>query len=313
MVSAGQASEQGQPAALPRILPPFLRPARHGLPPLLLILPSLLLATAIVVYPFFVIVRLSLSNVSPFGQLRGFVGWANYAAVLADPIFYGALWRTLIWTAAVVGGTVLISMPVALVLQQEFYGRAIARIVIMLPWALSLAMAAILWEWSFNADYGMINGVLRNLGLSSGAIHWMARADTAFPVEIGVGILVSIPFTATIFQGGLSSMPTEIYEAARVDGASGVQQFRYLTLPLLKPFIQIAIVLNVIYVFNSFPIIWVMTHGGPDNSTHILVTYAYELAFGLGRPGPAAAISVLMLAIVLAFTMVYLHLQREPT
>jgi multiple sugar transport system permease protein len=309
MVSAGRASERAPPA-LPEIWPSFRRLARHNLP-LLLILPSLLLAVAIILYPFFVIVRLSLSNVSPFGQLRGFVGWANYAGVLADPIFYGSLWRTLVWTVTVVGGTVLISVPVALVLQQEFYGRGIARTIVMLPWALSLAMAAILWQWSFNADYGMINGILQNLGLISGPIHWMARADTAFPVEIGVGILVSIPFTTTIFQGGLSSVPTDIYEAARIDGASGVQQFRYLTLPLLMPFIEIAMVLNVIYVFNSFPIIWVMTGGGPDNATHILVTYAYELAFRLGRPGPAAAVSVLMLAIVLAFTMVYLRLQRR--
>jgi multiple sugar transport system permease protein len=310
MVGAGRASEQVRPPALLDFWPSFRRLARHNLA-LLLILPSLLLAVAIILYPFFVIVRLSLSNVSPFGQLRGFVGWANYAGVLADPVFYGSLWRTLIWTATVVGGTVVISVPVALVLQQDFYGRGIARTIVMLPWALSLAMAAVLWEWSFNADYGMINGILQNLGLISGPIHWMARAGTAFPVEIGIGILVSIPFTATIFQGGLSSMPIDIYEAARIDGASAWQQFRHLTLPLLKPFIEIAMVLNIIYVFNSFPIIWVMTQGGPDNATHILVTYAYQLAFSLGRPGPAAAVSVLMLAIVLAFTVVYLRLQRE--
>ncbi len=139
----------------------------------------------------------------------------------------------------------------------------------------------------------------------------MARAETAFPVQIGVGILVSIPFTSTIFQGGLASIPTDIYEAARIDGASGLQQFRFLTLPLLQPFISIAVVLNVIYVFNSFPIIWVMTQGGPDNGTHILVTYAYELAFRLGRPGPAAAVSVVMLAIVFLFTLLYLRQQRE--
>jgi multiple sugar transport system permease protein len=310
MASAGRVSEQVRSPALLDVLPWFRRLARQNLV-LLLILPSLLLAVVIILYPFFVIVRLSLSNVSPFGQLRGFVGWANYAGALADPVFYGSLWRTLIWTATVVGGTVLISVPVALVLQQEFYGRGIARTIVMLPWALSLAMAAILWEWSFNADYGLINGILQSLGLISGPIHWTARAATAFPVEIGIGILVSIPFTTTILQGGLASMPTDIYEAARIDGASAWQQFRYLTLPLLKSFIQIALVLNVIYVFNSFPIIWVMTQGGPDNATHILVTYAYQLAFTLGRPGPAAAVSVLMLAIVLTFTVVYLRLQRE--
>lgn len=290
-------------ATLPRL-------SRAGMP-LLLILPSLVLAVAIIIYPFFVILRLSFANVSPFGQLRGFVGWANYANVLTDPIFYGSLWRTLIWTAAVVGGTVLISTPVALVLQQDFYGRSVARTIVMLPWALSLAMAAILWQWSFNADYGMINGMLRSVGLISAPVQWMARAETAFPVEIGIGILVSIPFTSTIFQGGLSSIPVDIYEAARIDGASGLQQFRFLTLPLLQPFITIAVVLNIIHVFNSFPIIWVMTQGGPDNGTHILVTYAYELAFRLGRPGPAAAVSVVMLAIVFVFTGIYLRLRRE--
>lgn len=295
---------------LPSGAAPLRRLWRANLP-LLLILPSLLLAVAIIIYPFFVILRLSFANVSPFGQLRGFVGWTNYANVLADPIFYGSLLRTLVWTAAVVGGTVLISMPVALVLQQDFYGRSVARTIVMLPWALSLATAAILWQWSFNADYGMINGILRSVGLISAPVQWMARADTAFPVEIGIGILVSIPFTSTIFQGGLSSIPTDIYEAARIDGASAVQQFRFLTLPLLQPFVSIAVVLNIIHVFNSFPIIWVMTQGGPDNGTHILVTYAYELAFRLGRPGPAAAVSVVMLAIVFAFTGVYLRLRRE--
>jgi multiple sugar transport system permease protein len=290
-------------AMLPRL-------SRAGMP-LLLILPSLVLAIAIIIYPFFVILRLSFANVSPFGQLRGFVGWANYANVLTDPIFYGSLLRTLIWTVAVVGGTVLISVPVALVLQQDFYGRSVARTIVMLPWALSLAMAAILWQWSFNADYGMINGMLQSLGLISAPVQWMARAETAFPVEIGIGILVSIPFTSTIFQGGFSSIPTDIYEAARIDGASAMQQFRFLTLPLLQPFISIAVVLNIIHVFNSFPIIWVMTQGGPDNGTHILVTYAYELAFRLGRPGPAAAVSVVMLAIVFVFTGIYLRLRRE--
>jgi multiple sugar transport system permease protein len=290
-----------------------LRRYARGNLPFLLVLPSPILAMAIILYPLFVILRLSFANVSPFGQLRGFIGWSNYANLLADPIFYGALLRTLIWTIAVVGGTVLVSVPVALVLQQDFHGRALARTIIMLPWAMSLAMAAILWEWSFNADYGMINAMLREAGLIGAPIQWMARAETAFPVEIGIGILVSIPFTATIFQGGLSSIPTDIYEAARIDGASNLQQFRFLTLPLLQPFISIAVVLNVIHVFNSFPIIWVMTQGGPDNGTHILVTYAYELAFRLGRPGPAAAVSIAMLVIVFAFTALYLRLRREET
>ena len=277
----------------------------------MLILPSLALAIAVIGYPFYEIVHLAVSNVSPFGQVRGFVGAANFHRAFADPIFLGALIRTIEWTVAVVGGTVLLSIPVALILRLDFYGRGLARTLVMLPWAISLSMAAIVWLWSFDGDHGMINITLQQLGLLHGNVQWMAQAATAFPVEIGVGILVSIPFTVTILLGGLASIPGDIYEAASIDGATGMLSFRYLTLPLLRPFLNIAIVLNVIYVFNSFPIIWVMTKGGPDNSTHILVTYLYEQAFGLGRPGLAAAVSLVMLAIVFAFTAIYVRMQAR--
>lgn len=278
-----------------------------------LILPSLVLACGIVVYPFYQIVLLSLSNVSRFGLVRGFAGLSNFTAMVSDSIFQGALLRTAVWTGGVVGGTVAVSLPVALVLRQDFYGRGIARTIIMLPWAISLAMAAIVWLWSFNADYGMINATLRQWHLMTGSVQWMAQAETAFPVEIAVGILVSIPFTTTILLGGLSSIPNDIYEAAAIDGAGPWHSFWRLTVPMLAPFINIAVVLNVIHVFNSFPIIWLMTQGGPDNSTHILVTYLYELSFRLGRPGPAAAVSIAMLAIVLCFTSIYVRLRRaEP-
>jgi multiple sugar transport system permease protein len=279
--------------------------------PWLLIVPSLVLALFIISYPIFNIVYQSLHDVSRFGQIRDFSGLQNFYNVLDDPVFMIALQNTLIWTFFVVVGTVLISVPVALVLNQDFYGRGIARTIVMLPWSVSLTMTAVVWRWAFNDDYGMVNVTLQRLGLTPGPIHWLATPEYAFPVEIAVGILVSIPFTTTILLGGLSSVPGDIYEAARIDGASAWQQFRRLTLPLLKPFINMAILLNVIYVFNSFPIIWVMTQGGPDNSTHILVTYLYELGFRLGRPGEAAAVSLVMLVILFAFSVVYLKLQAK--
>ncbi|WP_114809779.1 carbohydrate ABC transporter permease [Paraburkholderia kururiensis] len=281
--------------------------------PWLLIVPSLLLALFIISYPIYNIVFQSLHEVSRFGAIRGFSGLQNFYTVFADPVFTDSLRRTLVWTACVVGGTVLISVPVALILNQDFYGRGVARTIIMLPWSVSLTMTAVVWRWSFNDDYGMVNVTLQRLGLIAGPIHWLATPELAFAVEIAVGILVSIPFTVTILLGGLSSVPGDIYEAARIDGANAWQQFRKLTLPLLKPFINMAILLNVIYVFNSFPIIWVMTQGGPDNGTHILVTYLYELGFRLGRPGEAAAVSLIMLVMLFVFSMAYLRLQAKGT
>ncbi len=279
--------------------------------PWLLILPSFVLALFIVGYPFCNIVFQSVHEVSRFGKVRGFNGADNFIAIFSDPVFIDTLYRTAIWTVCVVGGTIMVAVPTALILARDFYGRGLARAISMLPWSISLTMTAIIWRWAFNTEFGMVNLGLLQLGIIHEPMQWLANPDLAFPVEILVGILVSVPFTVTIFLGGLTSIPLDIYEAARIEGATAWQQFRRITIPLLRPFINIALVLNVIYVFNSFPIIWVMTQGGPDNSTHILVTYLYELAFRLGRPGEAAAVSLVMLAMLFAFTAVYMRMQGD--
>jgi multiple sugar transport system permease protein len=276
--------------------------------PYVLVLPSFLMAAFIILWPLKEIVELATHDVNRFGILRDFSGLATFRALLADPDFIAAIWRTLVWTAGVVLGTLIVSVPIALILNDDFYGRGLARVIIMLPWAVSLTMTAIVWRWALNGESGMLNSGLMELGLIDTNIPWLARAATAFPMQILIGILVSIPFTVTIFLGGLSSVPDELYDAAAIEGANRWQQFRFITLPLLRPFINIAFVLNTIYVFNSFPIIWATTQGGPANSTDILVTYLYKAGFRLGKLGEAAAVSVIMFAILLVFTIIYVRL-----
>lgn len=276
--------------------------------PYLLTLPSLILAAVVIFWPVLDLIQIATHDVSRFGQLRDFSGAQNFGALLADPDFIRALIRTGVWTAAVVGGALLVSIPVAIILNTDFYGRSVARVIVMLPWAVSLTMTAIVWRWALNGESGMLNSALRGMGLIEQNIQWLASAATAFPMQIMIGILVTVPFTTTIFLGGLSSIPDDLYEAASLEGAGPMQQFRRITFPLLKPFVNIAIVLNTIYVFNSFPIIWVMTQGGPANSTDILVTYLYKLAFRIGKLGEASAVSLVMLAILLVFTAIYIRL-----
>ena len=276
--------------------------------PYVLILPGFLLAAFIILWPLFQLGTISVNDVNRFGQLRGFNGFDNYMAVFRDPDFLGALWRTFIWTGGIVIGALIISVPVAMILNEDFYGRSVARVIIMLPWAVSLTMTAIVWRWALNGESGMLNSGLRNLGLIDQNIQWLARASTAFPVQIMIGILVTIPFTVTIFLGGLSSISDDLYEAAKLEGASRWQTFREITLPLMRPFLNIAIVLNMINVFNSFPIIWATTQGGPANSTDILVTYLYQLGFSLGKLGEASALSIMMFGLLLVFTVVYVSL-----
>ncbi len=276
--------------------------------PYLLTLPSLFLAAVVIFWPVWDLLQISTHDVSRFGQLRDFTGLANFWTLLDDPDFIAALWRTVLWTVLVVGGALLVSIPVAMILNMDFYGRGLARVIIMLPWAVSLTMTAVVWRWALNGESGMLNSALMKLGLISQNIQWLASAATAFPMQVLIGILVTVPFTTTIFLGGLSSIPDDLYEAAALEGATPLQQFREITFPLLKPFINIAIVLNTIYVFNSFPIIWVMTQGGPANSTDILVTHLYKLAFRIGKLGEASAVSLVMFAILLVFTMIYVRL-----
>ncbi|RWL79494.1 MAG: sugar ABC transporter permease [Mesorhizobium sp.] len=276
--------------------------------PYLLTLPSLLLAAVVIFWPVWDLIQISTHDVNRFGQLREFSGLANFTELFADPDFVAALWRTGLWTVLVVGGALLLSIPVAMILNMDFYGRGLARVIIMLPWAVSLTMTAVVWRWALNGESGMLNSALMKLGLISQNIQWLASAETAFPMQVLIGILVTVPFTTTIFLGGLSSIPDDLYEAAALEGATLFQQFREITFPLLKPFINIAIVLNTIYVFNSFPIIWVMTQGGPANSTDILVTHLYKLAFRIGKLGEASAVSLVMFTILLVFTMIYVRL-----
>lgn len=276
--------------------------------PYLLTLPSLALAAIVIFWPVWDLIQISLHDVNRFGQLRELNDFANFKALAADPDFTAALLRTALWTVLVVGGALLVSIPVAMILNSDFYGRSVARVIIMLPWAVSLTMTAIVWRWALNGESGMLNSALRNLGIIDQNIQWLASAATAFPMQVLIGILVTVPFTTTIFLGGLSSIPDDLYEASALEGATAVQQFRHITFPLLKPFVNIAIVLNTIYVFNSFPIIWVMTQGGPANSTDILVTHLYKLAFRIGKLGEASAVSLVMFAILLVFTMIYVRL-----
>ncbi|WP_427024210.1 carbohydrate ABC transporter permease [Aureimonas ureilytica] len=279
--------------------------------PYLMIAPSLLLALAIVVWPIVELSEIASHSVNRFGQLRDFVGLANFEALWNDPNFVASLWRTLVWTVCVVGGALLTAIPVSLVLNEDFHGRGLARVLVMLPWAVSLTMTAIVWRWALSGESGMLNSALMDLGIIGTNIQWLADASTAFPMQIFIAVIVTVPFTVTILLGGLSAIPDDLYEAAALEGAGRWTMFRTITLPLLKPFLNIAMILNTIYVFNSFPIIWATTQGGPANSTDILVTYLYKMGFRLGKLGEASAVSLVMFAILLVFTLIYVRLSMR--
>lgn len=274
--------------------------------PYLWILPSILLMSVFILVPIVFLFRMALSNVSKAGLIKSFAGLANFQKVLSSSVFSMVLKNTLVWTIAVVGISTLLGFILALIMNNEFKGRKIARAIIVFPWATTLVIQASVWCFIINTDYGALNTLLKSLGIISSNVNWTPTAGAYFAWEIACGIFVTIPFVCFTVLAGLQTIDTSYYEAATVDGAGYWRQLFRITLPLVRPSLTVSTVLNIIYVFNSFPIIWTITKGDPANHTDTLVTYLYKLAFYNGAQGQAAAVSVIGFAILSVCASIYM-------
>ena len=274
--------------------------------PYIWILPSIILMAIFIIVPIFYVFKMSVSEVSKAGLIKGFAGFANFAKVLKGAAFGMVLKNTVIWTVAVVGLSTLLGFILALILNNKFHGRKIARAIVVFPWATTLVIQASAWNFIINTDYGTLNTLLLRLGIIDQAINWTPTAGAYFAWEIACGIFVTIPFVTFTVLSGLQSIDGSYYEAATVDGANYWQKLFKITIPLVRPSLTVSTVLNIIYVFNSFPIIWTMTKGDPANHTDTLVTYLYKLAFYNGKQGEAAAVSVIGFLILLVCASVYM-------
>ena len=195
---------------------------------------------------------------------------------------------------------------IAMVLNQKFRGRKIARAIVVFPWATSLVIQASVWNYIIKYEYGNLNNVLLNLGIIKQAINWRSSYQIEFVWECWVGIFVTIPFVTFCVLSGLQSIDGSLYEAATVDGAGFWDKLWRITIPLVRPSLTVSTVLNIIYVFNSFPIVYTMTKGAPANKTDTLITYLYMLNFYDRRKGPATALSVIGFVILCICAGIYM-------
>lgn len=274
--------------------------------PYIWIAPSVILMAIFILIPIISVFRMALNDVSKTGKLKGFNNFANFIKVVKTPAFSLVLKNTLVWTIAVVVISTVLGFILALILNNKFRGRKIARAIVVFPWATTLVIQASAWGFIINTDYGTLNTLLMRLHIISQPVNWTPSPEAYFAWEIGCGIFVTIPFVTFCVLSGLQSIDTSYYEAATVDGATYWQKLFKITLPLVKSSLTVSTVLNIIYVFNSFPIIWTMTKGDPANRTDTLVTYLYKLAFYNGRQGEAAAVSVIGFLILLVCASVYM-------
>lgn len=265
------------------------------------IAPAVIVMSLVVVYPFIYNVVISLSNMN----LTHFRDWqvtgvGNYIAVFADASFWYYLFKTVLWTVLNLVFHVGIGVMLALVLNEDIKAKTFFRTLLILPWAVPQYITALTWRGMFNSEYGSVNLLLSQF--AGFQVPWLSTEWGAFAACLITNIWLGFPFMMIIALGGLQSIPQSLYEAAEIDGASRWQQFRNITMPLLKPVMVPAITLGVIWTFNNFNVVWLVSNGGePSDKTHILVSWVYKAGLNYFRMGYAAAFSMVIFVILLVF------------
>lgn len=283
----------------------------------LFLLPAMLATGTLIIYPLIKGVWFSFTNMNQYNMGNAFlpasyefVGLDNYREIILGEStdLYRIIKQTLIFTMASVSAHVLLGLGLALVLNQQFRGRTLFRMLLLVPWAVPAFVSAFSWRWLFNSEYGFFNVLLRQWGHPG--IPWLSDPFWAMVAVIATNIWLGFPFMTVTLLGGLQSIPASLYEAARVDGAGPWRRFVHVTLPMLKPIAFTVTLLGVIWTFNLFHVIYLVTGGGPFTTTDILPTYAYGEAFRRWEFGYAATYGVIILSMLLVFSSTYSRLAK---
>jgi multiple sugar transport system permease protein len=274
------------------------------------IFPALAMIAVFVVWPAFEMIRTSFQDIDPTGLAKGWAGLENYRTLFENPDLKPVLIRTLFWVIGIVFFTIIISLPVAQLLNANFPGRKMVRWVVIIPWAASVVMTSTIFKWILDPYSGVLNRLFVDLGLIAEPRDWLGNPTEAMIWLMVVAVFVSIPFTAFVLLAGLSTIPSDIMEAAKVDGATALKGYREITFPLLRPALLVAAVINLINVFNSFPIIWIMTQGGPGYMTDTTTTLAYKISFRDQNIGASASMASINFLIIFIFILLFLRVSK---
>jgi multiple sugar transport system permease protein len=284
------------------------RSYRSRLTPYLFIAPNLLLFSVFVFFPLLYAAYISVHQWSLI-DVPEFAGTQNYARLFSDFQFWQALKNTVIYSAATVPTTLIIGLFLAIGLNRQLAARTLLRSVYFLPVVVSSVATALIAAWLFNDNYGVVNAVLKQTG--AGPVAWLSTPKWALPSIILTTLWVRIGFCMVVYLAALQSISPSYYEAAVIDGASRPQQFLYVTWPLLRPTTFLLLILNVIYSFQVFDLIYVMTGGGPGFSTTMIVQYIYRAAFANSEMGYASAMGMVLFVLILLFTLIQWRINRR--
>lgn len=280
------------------------RYARLGV---LLIAPTVVVFSMVIVYPLLAAIYLSLFSIYTPTLEGDFVGAANYAELLTGGEFWRSLRTTLIWTVGTLTLQIVFGVGMALLLHQNLWFRSLARSLVLFPYFISTVVAVLVWRWLFNDLYGALNHGLMQLGILDMPLDWLGSMPNAMIGVILVGAWKYFPFVVIAVLARLQTIPDHLYEAAKIDGAGPIARFWDVTLPQLRSVLVVIILLRAIWDFKEFDLIFLLTGGGPVTSTQTLALLVYQEAFALNNMGQAAAYSVGMMLVMLAFMLIYIR------
>jgi multiple sugar transport system permease protein len=267
--------------------------------------PAILIIAGVIIYPLVYVIWLSLHRRLLIFDISRFVGLDNFSFLLRDDRFWNALYNTVYFTAVSVSLELILGLSIAILLNRAFTGRGLMRSIILIPWAIPTVVSAKIWEWMYNSDFGILNHLL---GVN---INWLGSAFWAMNAAVFMEVWKTAPFVALLLMAGLQTIDGDLYKSARVDGASGWYIFRRITIPLLTPVILIVLIFRTLDAFRVFDAIYVLTGGGPANTTETLSIYAYKVLFQTLQFGYGSTISIAIFICVCVITILYVRLLRR--
>ena len=275
------------------------------------LLPALILIALVAFFPLLYGFFLSLLRKMPVFKISDFVGLENYIFLFKDVRFHQSVINTVIFTISSVSIEIILGIGIALLMKQNLPGNTFLKAVILIPWVIPTVVSAKMWEWIYNGDFGVLNFLLQWTGIIDNPVNWLGDPHWAMASIIAADIWKTTPFAALLLFAGLQTIPDELYESAKIDGAGAVKQFWFITLPLLLPIILITTIFRMMDALRIFDLVYILTGGGPANLTETLSVYAYKLLFQTLQFGYGSTISIASFFLILFFSSFYIWLLHK--
>jgi multiple sugar transport system permease protein len=284
---------------------------REAVQAMLWVGPAILYLAFFIAYPFVMSLYLSVSSARVGSPEWHYVGLLNFQRIFADPVFWQTVRNSFVFTFASELIRLVIGLPLAFALNRSFKGKRLVQGLMLIPFVIPIALSSLAWKWMFDSLYSVINWMLMTAHIIDYPWQWLGEPGLAMVSVVVLNVWRGFPFSAVILLAGLTAVPTEVIEAAKIDGAGPLRRFVYVVAPIVRPILFVGLLYSIVFSFTDFSAVWLLTQGGPYNTTHVFGTYAYNVGINAGDIGMGASITLFMFPLLAVFVIVMLRLLRR--